>query len=275
LRGAGHHSAGTTPNNYLFSGEQFDPDLNLYYNRARYLSTGTGRFWTMDTDEGNDEVPLSVHKYVYANVNPVDGLDPSGQDDIGATLDASMTLDQMPNIHFGLNPNYSLFGGSRNAKSLSDRGLTRIKIYESPVFLHGSPDSDNNCTIGYGHVFDWHNGCTEADKKMTITEPAASALLQSDIADRTNAIARRIYSPLAQQELDALISFVFNAGLPDSIVGQINLGHYNVIPVFFSDYVYATVAGGKKKLGGLVARRQDEGVLWEFGIYRALGQLVP
>ena len=23
-----------TPNNYLFAGEQFDPDLNLYYNRA-------------------------------------------------------------------------------------------------------------------------------------------------------------------------------------------------------------------------------------------------
>jgi hypothetical protein len=32
------HSTGTTPNNYLFAGEQFDPDLNLYYNRARYLN---------------------------------------------------------------------------------------------------------------------------------------------------------------------------------------------------------------------------------------------
>jgi YD repeat-containing protein len=33
-----------TPNNYLFAGEQFDPDLNLYYNRARYLNVSTGRF---------------------------------------------------------------------------------------------------------------------------------------------------------------------------------------------------------------------------------------
>jgi len=31
------HSTGTTPNNYLFASEQFDPDLGLYYNRARYL----------------------------------------------------------------------------------------------------------------------------------------------------------------------------------------------------------------------------------------------
>jgi len=41
------HSTGTSPNNYLFAGEQFDPDLGLYYNRARYLSTNTGRFWTI------------------------------------------------------------------------------------------------------------------------------------------------------------------------------------------------------------------------------------
>ena len=40
------HSTGSTPNNYLFAGEQFDPDLNLYYNRARYLNTTTGRFWS-------------------------------------------------------------------------------------------------------------------------------------------------------------------------------------------------------------------------------------
>ena len=29
-------STGTTPNNYLFAGEQFDPALGIYYNRARY-----------------------------------------------------------------------------------------------------------------------------------------------------------------------------------------------------------------------------------------------
>ena len=69
------HSTGTTPNNYLFAGEQFDPDLNLYYNRARYLNTSTGRFWSMDTDEGRDLEPFSLHKYLYASADPVDRLD--------------------------------------------------------------------------------------------------------------------------------------------------------------------------------------------------------
>src|SRR5438876_3967644 len=58
------HSTGTTPNNYLFSGEQFDPELNLYYNRARYLNVSTGRFWSMDTFEGTSSDPTSLHKYL-------------------------------------------------------------------------------------------------------------------------------------------------------------------------------------------------------------------
>jgi RHS repeat-associated protein len=76
------HSTGTTPNNYLYSGEQFDPDLNLYYNRARYLNTSTGRFWSMDTEEGDDESPLSLHRYLYANSDPANGRDPSGHEDL-------------------------------------------------------------------------------------------------------------------------------------------------------------------------------------------------
>ena len=83
-----------TLNNYLFAGEQFDPDLNLYYNRARYLNTTIGRFWSMDTYEGNDEDPQSLHKYLYAENNPANSTDPSGRqiDDILATAAFSVGL---------------------------------------------------------------------------------------------------------------------------------------------------------------------------------------
>jgi RHS repeat-associated protein len=76
------HSTGTTPNNYLFAGEQFDPDLGLYYNRARYLNTSTGRFWSMDSFEGQRGEPLSLHKYLYGSADPVNRKDPSGHDDL-------------------------------------------------------------------------------------------------------------------------------------------------------------------------------------------------
>jgi RHS repeat-associated protein len=88
-------SNGTLQTAYLYSGQQFDSDLELYYNRARYLNTGTGRFWTMDGDYGSQEDPLSLHKYLYAEDNPVDGSDPSGNDDlislsVGESLDAGL-----------------------------------------------------------------------------------------------------------------------------------------------------------------------------------------
>jgi RHS repeat-associated protein len=83
------HSTGTTPNNYLFAGEEFDPDLHLYYNRARYLNTSTGRFWSMDSFEGLHDQPLSLHKYLYARANSVNRRDPTGKDDIEEELTAA------------------------------------------------------------------------------------------------------------------------------------------------------------------------------------------
>ena len=48
--------------------------------RARYLNPNTGRFWSMDSFEGNNEDPLSLHKYLYCHGNPVNGFDPSGHE---------------------------------------------------------------------------------------------------------------------------------------------------------------------------------------------------
>jgi len=94
------HQSGTTPNNYLFSAEQYDPGLGLYYNRARYLNTATGRFWSMDTYEGDRQSPLSLHKYLYAMNDPSDVTDPSGFDgDLGSMEVAEvvdLTVETMP-----------------------------------------------------------------------------------------------------------------------------------------------------------------------------------
>ena len=71
-------SGGSTPNNYLYCGQQWDSDLGFYYLRARYYKPDSGRFWTMDSYEGNNEDPLSLHKYLYCQGSPVDNDDPSG-----------------------------------------------------------------------------------------------------------------------------------------------------------------------------------------------------
>ena len=84
--------SGSTPNLHLYCGEEFDLDLGLYYLRARYHNPDTGRFWSMDSFEGYNSDPASLHKYNYCGNNPVNGFDPSGHDEIGfATTIAANT----------------------------------------------------------------------------------------------------------------------------------------------------------------------------------------
>ncbi len=71
-------SKGRTANNYRYCGEQFDSTTGLYYLRARYMDTNTGRFITQDSYAGSVYDPVSLHKYLYANSNPVMYTDPSG-----------------------------------------------------------------------------------------------------------------------------------------------------------------------------------------------------
>ena len=72
-------STGSTTNNYLYTGEQFDSDLGFYYLRARYYKPDTGRFWTMDSYQGSQSDPLSLHKYLFGADNPINNIDPSGK----------------------------------------------------------------------------------------------------------------------------------------------------------------------------------------------------
>ncbi|HYE32393.1 MAG TPA: RHS repeat-associated core domain-containing protein [Methylomirabilota bacterium] len=82
---------GTTECNYRYAGEQWDAELGMYYLRARYYHPDLGRFWTMDSFEGNQTDPLSLNKYLYAHANPVNMVDPSGfavEPDFGRGQDA-------------------------------------------------------------------------------------------------------------------------------------------------------------------------------------------
>ena len=76
------NSTGTTPNNYLYRGEQYDSDLGLYYLRARYYNPATGRFMSRDPEDGNPYDPKSLHKYLYSGGDPVNAVDPTGRDTI-------------------------------------------------------------------------------------------------------------------------------------------------------------------------------------------------
>ena len=69
---------GVTENDYQYAGERFDRTTELYQLRARYMDPKTGTFLSLDPYQGNRHDPASLHKYMYANANPVNNVDPTG-----------------------------------------------------------------------------------------------------------------------------------------------------------------------------------------------------
>jgi RHS repeat-associated protein len=87
--------AGSTSNVYLYSGEQNDPNLGLYYLRARYLNVLSSRFFTRDRCECGLGEPLALHSYLYSQGDPVNRADPSG---MYSLIDISVSLAIYANL---------------------------------------------------------------------------------------------------------------------------------------------------------------------------------
>jgi RHS repeat-associated protein len=70
---------GSTPNAYLYRGQELDAADGLYNLRARRYDPQAGRFLGRDPVAGDPFLPLSSNPYLYASNDPVNRLDPSGR----------------------------------------------------------------------------------------------------------------------------------------------------------------------------------------------------
>jgi RHS repeat-associated protein len=86
---------GTDPQPYAFAGEPYDPNVGFQYLRARYYDSRTGRLATADVFPPNFFDPETLHRYVYVTNDPIDRIDPSGQYDTLAGLNAAVSVNQM------------------------------------------------------------------------------------------------------------------------------------------------------------------------------------
>lgn len=64
--------------NYLFTGQEYDPESDLYYYNARYYNPSLGRFISRDPMLGSQNDTLGYNEYAYARNNPLKYVDPSG-----------------------------------------------------------------------------------------------------------------------------------------------------------------------------------------------------
>lgn len=161
-------------------------------------------------------------------------------------------MSSLPKLHLSL----------PGAASLIEAEDWRRKAY---------PDSDKNLTIGVGHLLTrseltagkilisgrsirWGNGLTDVE---------VMHLLVQDVWSREVAIHNLVSVPLAQNQFDALLMFVFNIGAEafanSTLLRRLNEGKYTDVPTQLRRWIHT----GGKVSKGLKTRREMEVALWE------------
>lgn len=143
-------------------------------------------------------------------------------------------------------------------------------------------DSAGLPTIGVGHLLTreeldsgqiwltaqkralvWRNGLSRED---------VEALLAQDLPEYEQVVKGLLNVSMEQHEFDALVSFCFNVGetrfSESTLLKRVNAGRFDVVPDEFRKWIFVTIGGVKKRVRGLVNRREQEIRCWS-------GDLLP
>ncbi len=105
---------GTSENPYQFAGEYFDSDLQQSYNRARHYDQKLGRFTQMDSWTGNVGAPITLNKYLYGNVDPMNNVDPSGYFSLASFSTASNIMGRLATTAIRFQSMADIFGALKD-----------------------------------------------------------------------------------------------------------------------------------------------------------------
>lgn len=108
-------------------------------SQARWLNPDTGRFQTMDTYEGSQSDPASLHKYAYAHDDPANNIDPSGNAVYVVTRPLNMAgLRKIPSLAVHV---YLAF----DAEGINDLNAWKQAVWDSAW----TPNHPNTYGISY------------------------------------------------------------------------------------------------------------------------------
>ena len=141
-------------------------------------------------------------------------------------------------------------------------GLALIKEFEGfvPTWYK---DPVGVWTIGYGHTDNAGSPKYATSKTMILSEAEATAILQRDLGQYEDSVARLVKVPLNENQHGALVSFTYNLGAGNlgssTLLRKLNAGDYAGAAAEFPRW---NKAGGKE-LAGLTRRRAAEQALFE------------
>lgn len=144
--------------------------------------------------------------------------------------------------------------------AISPQGIAELKGYEawSPVVY---PDEGGRPTIGFGHLLLPGESFPDG-----ITPAMGEQLLRQDLFPAVTAVNNLVKVPLAQNQFDALVMFVFNVGVgafaESTLLRKLNAGDYDGAGQEFARWNKITKNGVKVISSGLVNRREKERTLF-------------
>jgi len=65
---------------HKFTGQEFDPEIGLYFYNARYYNPSLGRFVSGDTVVSSPFLSQTLNRYSYVGNNPINRIDPTGHE---------------------------------------------------------------------------------------------------------------------------------------------------------------------------------------------------
>jgi len=156
-------------------------------------------------------------------------------------------------------------GGISGINNISQQGINFImsweKYKECPTHLPA--DKAGILTVGYGHKI-----LPGENFNAGLIRAQAYDLLLSDIQNKAvGPINQLVTAPLDQQEFDALTSYVFNVGQGQSLLNTNLIRDLNSFNYCGAGEQMDIIRSNGEVQPGLVQRRFDEQLMWNYGIY--------
>ncbi|MBN1816419.1 MAG: RHS repeat-associated core domain-containing protein [Sedimentisphaerales bacterium] len=137
----------TVENPFCFTGQWYDDEIGQYYLRARQYDPIMMRFTSRDPVRGKLQEPLTLHKYLYCQNNPVNYIDPDGR--VALVIGGSISFNSGEAgsvIGNAMTVGGNMLGGAKgSALSVCMGAMARSAILTNAANITGG-------TFGFGSV---------------------------------------------------------------------------------------------------------------------------
>lgn len=133
---------------------------------------------------------------------------------------------------------------------------------KSTPILEAQRDPVGLWTLGWGHLWSMDRN---AEPPAPITHEQADAYLREDMLEAAAIVIKHVQVEITDNQYAALVDFAYNVGegnfSSSTLLRVLNAGDYDAVPAQFRRWVFG--AGSRRKLPGLVIRRNNCIQMWE------------